>query len=463
MGKELVKISFIIPTFRPTLNGIINYVEKILIKTKLDAEIIIINDLHTRVLRICDFPNKFKKLNINIINNLKNKGPGYSRNIGISSAKNSYLCFLDDDDDLSIDGLEKLKLLCSDADLICLKFFDSKGTFSNHHIVKSFTNEVNCTGDFYVKTINELGFFASHCQPYLFQKEFLNNNNLSYLNTYIVEDISFVTACLTQCKKIAIYDFDFYIYASRSGTLKEDANFLRLIDIFSAQNWLKSYLSNTFEVSKKELLKKTIALLDLFFICRIIYSETNLSRGDSGSYFDEASDRILYSTLKNEETNQYLEKIYSNNHSKLISNQSAQTIRNELGYYFSGIRNKIREKIISKTNPSEITLLYCYGPISIGYFLMLKKINPMSKIFFIDDNINNEQRKNILYGQYTMHIDEFISSYALDLENFNLKITICHLHSHIIKKIHDKSIQHFKEIDSINFSFEINDLYTIFN
>ncbi len=463
MGKELIKISFIIPTFRSTLNGLINYIEKILIKTKLDAEIIIINDLHTRVLCIHDFPDKFEFLNINIINNLENKGPGYSRNIGISSAKNSYLCFLDDDDDLSIEGLEKLKLLCNDADLICLKFFDSKGTFSNHSIVKSFPNGASYTGDFYVKTINKLGFLASHCQPYLFQKKFLNNNNLKYPNTYIVEDISFVTACLIQCKKISVYNFDFYIYASRSGTLKEDANFLRLIDIFFAQNWLQSYFSKNFEAEKKELLKKTITLLNLLFICRVIYNETNSFQRNNASYFDETSDKILHSILNSEEINQYLEKIHSNNYSKSISNQSAQTITNELGYYFSHIRNKIKEKIISKTNPLEITLLYCYGPISIGYFLMFKKINPMSKIFFIDDNINSQQKKNISYGEYTMRVEEFISNNNLNLKKCDLKIIICHLHFHVIKKIHAKSIRDFKKFSNANFSLTINDLYTVFD
>ena len=74
-------------------------------------EIIIVNDgSKDGTLSIC---NKFGKKNkaIKILNNNKNFGVSYSRNLGIKYASGRYIIFLDSDDELKCASLSSLETL----------------------------------------------------------------------------------------------------------------------------------------------------------------------------------------------------------------------------------------------------------------------------------------------------------------------------------------------------------------
>lgn len=95
MNEKLVSI--IIPFFNR-----IEYLEKALYsainQTYKNKEIILVNDASTQCVE------KIKKIkesnkNIHLINNKKNFGVSYSRNIGIKFAKGEYIAFLDSDDE----------------------------------------------------------------------------------------------------------------------------------------------------------------------------------------------------------------------------------------------------------------------------------------------------------------------------------------------------------------------------
>lgn len=89
------KVSVIIPFF-DNINLLKKAVSSVLNQNFNNLEIIIINDnpLNRNIKKNINF----KKKNILILKNKKNKGAGYSRNKGILKAKGEYIAFLDSDD-----------------------------------------------------------------------------------------------------------------------------------------------------------------------------------------------------------------------------------------------------------------------------------------------------------------------------------------------------------------------------
>ena len=102
------KISVILPCYNSE-KYIEKCIESILNQTYQNIEIIIIDDGSTdHTLKILE---KYKKENdkISIIKK-KNTGVSDSRNIGIKEAKGKYIMFVDSDDFLELDAIEKLYL-----------------------------------------------------------------------------------------------------------------------------------------------------------------------------------------------------------------------------------------------------------------------------------------------------------------------------------------------------------------
>jgi glycosyltransferase involved in cell wall biosynthesis len=110
--------SFIIPAFgrsqllTETLQSVIN-------QTQHNWEVLVIDDGSNPPLRI---PSQFKRYPIQLIRKNKNAGPAAARNLGFSKAKGDFICFLDSDDLLHPDFLEKM-LLASNQEttaVLCL-------------------------------------------------------------------------------------------------------------------------------------------------------------------------------------------------------------------------------------------------------------------------------------------------------------------------------------------------------
>jgi glycosyltransferase involved in cell wall biosynthesis len=120
-------ISVIIPTYN-NANYILEAIETIIKQTYCKHEIIVIDDGST--------DNTKEVLNELIENRViryyyqENKGPGAARNLGINRAKGEYITFLDADDSLTLDSLEKkYKLIRTDSEL--------RIVFSNYFVCTS--------------------------------------------------------------------------------------------------------------------------------------------------------------------------------------------------------------------------------------------------------------------------------------------------------------------------------------
>lgn len=125
--KMSVKVSVIIPCY-----NVEKYVEECLIsvydQTYKDFEVILVNDGSTDGTEMILFKYKNKYSEKTKYINIENSGPSSARNKGMRIASGEFICFMDSDDILTLDSIEKrvlvlledkeIGLVCSDSFMI---------------------------------------------------------------------------------------------------------------------------------------------------------------------------------------------------------------------------------------------------------------------------------------------------------------------------------------------------------
>lgn len=103
------KISFVVPIYNTDLKLLDRAIQSILKQTYKNIEIIIVNDCSTKDDTL-PYLEELETLNSNVIviNNKKNSGIGYSRNVGIIAASGDYIAFCDHDDYFDLTFAEKM-------------------------------------------------------------------------------------------------------------------------------------------------------------------------------------------------------------------------------------------------------------------------------------------------------------------------------------------------------------------
>lgn len=108
-------VSIVVPVYNAAAY-LIECIESVRSQTDSDWELILVNDGSTDDSRhICEsFAERFEQI---LVFHQENKGVSCARNLGISNARGEFLCFLDADDWLEPNYLEKLKSILQDADM----------------------------------------------------------------------------------------------------------------------------------------------------------------------------------------------------------------------------------------------------------------------------------------------------------------------------------------------------------
>jgi len=210
-----IDISFIIPFYngkkyiKECVESICNQIVEC-----VNFEIIIINDCSTDdsidTLKIIEKQYN----NIVIINHNSNKKQGGARNTGIQNAKGKYIWFIDQDDYIKKDSINKLLNLAEDNRLEILQFcFDEvneKGIFIRSHFFGNFPTII--TG---IDYIQDMGL-NSH--PYtiwsrLYKREFIVENNFLFPeNRVIFEDYAFAIDSMLKAERVKIISDSEYCY-----------------------------------------------------------------------------------------------------------------------------------------------------------------------------------------------------------------------------------------------------------
>ena len=189
----MIKISVIMPVYNLSLY-LSESIESILSQSFKDFELILINDGSTDSSGIICDKYKEKDSRVKVIHK-ENEGSGIARNIGINCAKGQFLMFLDGDDKIESNLLEKLylEIISSNTDLVICNYseFTDENIFN---IKKQIKEEVIINGKLECrKTYIDLLKKEVIQSPWnkIYKASIINENNIRFPNLRRCQDAVF--------------------------------------------------------------------------------------------------------------------------------------------------------------------------------------------------------------------------------------------------------------------------------
>lgn len=210
----MVKFSIIIP-FLNTEEYIGRCVESILAQTNQDFEIICVNDGST--------DNSVKVLeqykdSITLINQ-ENLGLSEARNNGVKVAKGKYILFVDSDDYIEKELLQKLDSVTkNNPDLVR---FGVKEVIDDTIVSYPAPKFNNLSGVEAFKLIVK-NKYVEPAWLYIFNRKFYQDNNFSFIPKVYHEDFGLIPKIIVTAKKVTSIEFTGYNYIKRIGGIMND-------------------------------------------------------------------------------------------------------------------------------------------------------------------------------------------------------------------------------------------------
>ncbi len=225
MEKENKWLSIIIPVY-----NVEKYVEKCVKSVMRDSyneyiEVILIDDGSTDLSgRICDKLETFYK-NIKVIHK-NNEGLSEARNVGLSCAKGDYVMFLDSDDMIVSEELEKaMVFLLKDYDII---IYDWKIISEKDKILDNKFNHVgihrgNYISNSYIKDqIIASKYYWTVAWQGIYRTQFIKKNKLYFKKGIYHEDDLWFPEVILKSYKIFYIESQIYLYRMRNNSITKD-------------------------------------------------------------------------------------------------------------------------------------------------------------------------------------------------------------------------------------------------
>lgn len=442
-----IKISVIIPIFNVE-KFIGKCLESILNQNLTNIEILCIDDASTD--SSLEVVKKYAKQDsrIKIIHNETNRGQGFCRNIGINKAKGNFICFIDSDDWINADTLEKMyyeaetnkldlvicKLICYDnnekklynTNYYDMKFLDyfSKKIFNHWDIKDSITS-----------------FAVMPCNK-LYSKKLIIENKIFFPEKYkMFEDNPFFYDVILNSNKIMFIPE--YLYNKRMH--EKSITYLKdtLLDIFGIyEDIFKIFKKNNVFELYKTILYNNLAYVFKLWFDEISYDDDRLKN----SFYNNIKERFNYlvnfENELNEKNKLFFENIkYSKNlndyHLKDLTTSNELLINENIKLKTNLSKNNNSLKLLSEKNndlKKEILQLNKEQEIYVSEFkrvnesylkavsenaINLRKINEFKKY-----NEEFEKNKKLFISDFQKFIDEN-NTYVKDLREENDSIRKC--------------------------------------
>lgn len=250
-----IKVSIIIPVYNCE-KYISRCIDSILNQTYKNIEIIAINDGSKDNTK--EILNNYAKKYPNIIKHIEqeNKGIAKTRNYGIKIATGDYITFIDNDDYLDRDYIEKYVNATENS-----KFDVVIGGYRRPDENGKIVQIIQLKGCEEWTKMRILTPWAK-----IFKREYILKNNIEFLDTNIGEDLYFNIQALLITDKLKVLDYVgynwFYNKKSVSNTIHKD---IRKLSIYKL-------LDESYRVVKeKNILNKYYDIIEMHFIKYIIW------------------------------------------------------------------------------------------------------------------------------------------------------------------------------------------------
>lgn len=267
-------ISVIIPAYNAE-ETIEKSLQSVIDQTKKEFEIIVINDgSKDNTEKII---KKFKDERLKYFKN-KNQGIGKTRNFGIDKSQGKYLMFLDSDDYLDKQALEKLfaKATKEKLDLVINDFYRVQENKCQLEKIPSFENTTLKENPSLLEIVN--------LSPWnkLYKMALIKNNNIRFIEDLKYEDAPFVVSALFNAQKIGKIDeaLNYYVIHSNSETTLRDEkifDILKIIDIIRTKLKPSTYLKDSLD-------KLTVRMITNYTIQQRVQKDTKVAM----NFIDEA-------------------------------------------------------------------------------------------------------------------------------------------------------------------------------
>lgn len=257
-------ITIVVPVY-----NVERYVEKcldsIIKQTYQNIEVLVINDGSTD--NSLEIIKEFSKRdNRVLIFTKENGGLSDARNYGLDRAQGKYILFIDSDDYIESDMVNKMysEALMNDADLV---YCDIKYVFENESsppfIVTGFRQ--NIEGDSVVKGL----LSVPSAWNKLYKKSLFDQTDVRYPNGLWYEDIPTTFRLLPTIKKIGYVNEPFVNYLQRDGSIMSSKYDDRMLHIYEVFNIVNTYYKEI------DIFDKYYVELEFAFIEHIILYGTN--------------------------------------------------------------------------------------------------------------------------------------------------------------------------------------------
>lgn len=210
--KNQALVSVIIPVYNVE-EYLRECVDSVLMQTYKNLEIIIINDGSTDSSgEICDeYIEKDERITVV---HQKNGGLSAARNKGLSEANGEYVYFLDSDDYILPETLEKLYEIaeCDNSDFVyfdAVSFADGNFSVSQNYIRKN--SYETCVGMEMLEKLWKNSDYHSAVPLLFLKKSFLDKNKIEFINGILYEDMIFTyqafccAKTVSQCRDALYY------------------------------------------------------------------------------------------------------------------------------------------------------------------------------------------------------------------------------------------------------------------
>ena len=257
------KYSIITPIFN-SFNLMHKYFESLNNQTYKNFEVIIIDDYSTdgsyeEVYKYA----KNSSLAISVFRADKNMGPGNARNIGINAAKGEWITFIDNDDWVDIDMIEKIDTVIEREKTNCIIF--------DYYITKEHSKKIA-----HSMGRSEQGFISlnkcisnvrNHTWGKIYKLEKLKQHKILYPQLRRCEDVAFVCRAIDACGSVYYMNEPMYYYCQRSTSLSNDKQ-LDETDMIKAFGILEKELGNKYPSELKEKSVSDLLYGVLLMMCK---------------------------------------------------------------------------------------------------------------------------------------------------------------------------------------------------
>ena len=256
----MIKISVILPCYNVG-KYIAKCLDSLVNQTLADIEIICVDDKSTD--DTVSIIKTYKDKRIKLVSHKKNMGAGASRNDGLKIATGEYISFIDPDDYVDLDFLEKLysaaKSKKSDIAKSCLRYTNTKEKYSLNNLIQQ-----------------DIAYFSGEYTTAIYKRSFLNKHKISFPVDIITgQDSVFLTHVVINNPSIALIDDTSYWYNRHEGSL--DSPILSHAKILSRYNMImrKIELIQNAKLTNEKfgLFMKTQVLVHIYSVVNYQYEQ----------------------------------------------------------------------------------------------------------------------------------------------------------------------------------------------